>query len=74
MPLICVRPPEKSGNGIADALADEFLVAVVLGFGDVVGHNGGEQCVDGAKTCQSKTRNDGGFEDTNPVDGGKVDA
>ena len=68
------KAAEKSGNGIADALADEFLVAVVLGFGDVVGHNGGEQCVNGAKTCQSETRNNGGFEDTNPVDGGKVDA
>ncbi len=66
------KSAEETGNGIADALSDEFLVAVVLGLGDVVGHDGGEEGVDGSETGEGKAGNDGSFEDSEPVDGGHI--
>ena len=48
------QTPEKSGHGIADALPDEFFVAVVFGSRYVVGHNGSQQRVDGSEQRQGK--------------------
>ena len=40
---------EEAGDSVAYALPYELAVGVVLGFGDIVGHNRGEQRIDGAE-------------------------
>ena len=40
---------QEPSCGVGDALADQFTVGVVVGLGDVVGHQGGEQRVDGSE-------------------------
>ena len=44
----------------------------MLGLGDVVGHDGGKEGVDGTKTGEGEAGNDGSFEDCEPVDGGHI--
>ena len=49
---------EETRHSVADALSDELFIAVVFGFGDIVGHHRGEQSVDRAETSQSETGNE----------------
>lgn len=34
---------EKTGNGVADPLSDQFTIRLVLGPGNIIGNQGGEQ-------------------------------
>ena len=43
------QTPDQGGSHVADPLANEFTVRAVLGAGDVVGHQGGQQRVDRAQ-------------------------
>ena len=43
---------DNSRSYIADALTDQLPVAIVFGFGDVVGNHGGEQGIDGTQQRQ----------------------
>jgi len=46
------RPPNSPECNVAQALADQFLVGVVLGAGDAVGDNGRQQRIDAAEHAQ----------------------
>ena len=59
---------EESGDGVTDALSNQFAVAVVLGLGNVVGHYRGEQGVDGAETGECETGDESRGNDCTPVD------
>ena len=65
---------EEAGNGVAYTLPYELTVAVMLGLGDIVGDDGGKQCVDGAEACKSEAGDDSSHEDSAPVDAGEGDA
>ena len=63
---------EETCDGIADTLAYEFFVGVMLGFSDVVGNHRSEQGVDRTQTSQREAGDDGGLEDGEPVDASHV--
>ena len=48
------QAPQQSASHIANPLANQFLVGIVLAAGDVVGYQGGEQRVDGAQHRQGQ--------------------
>ena len=64
---------EESGDGITYALSDEFAVGVVLGLGDVIGHDRCEQRVDGAESGQCESRHHRGIDEREPVDALQVE-
>ena len=43
---------EEAGGEVAEALANQFFVGVVLGAGDAVGHHRGQQGIDAAEHAQ----------------------
>ncbi len=51
--------PKQTGHGVADTLADQFLVGVVARARHVIGDQGGQQAVDGTQHGQDEGR----FED-----------
>ena len=65
---------EEAADHIADTLPHQLAVAVVVGFGDVVGHHGGEQRVDTAQAGERKSGDDRGFQHGAPVEAGQAQA
>ena len=59
---------EQTADHIANTLSHKFFVAVMVGLGDIVGHNRGQQGVNRTQTCQCQTWYDAGFQNANPVD------
>ncbi len=46
---------EEAADHVANALPYQLAVAVMVSFGDIVGHHGGEQRVDAAQTRERKS-------------------
>ena len=64
---------EQAADHVANALAYQLAIAVMVGFGDIVGHHRSEQRVYGAEAGERESGNDGGFQHHAPVQASQLD-